>query len=81
MQTAKGTPIPDAVILHRKSGQKSLSDEKGIFMLPASDDTKIVLEVIHPDYIEQEVSISKKILVKKSSLHSLPIFGNKRKSL
>jgi outer membrane receptor protein involved in Fe transport len=65
VQTAKGTPIRDAVILHRKSGQKTLSDEKGIFMLSVSDDTKIVLELIHPDYIEQEVSISKKDFGKK----------------
>ena len=65
IQTAKGTPISDAVILHRDSGRKSLSDEKGGFRLSLPEDKKIVLEIIHPDYIEQEISIDKKDLQKK----------------
>lgn len=65
VQTAKAKPISDAVILHRDSGRKTLSDKKGGFKLPLPEVEKIVLEVIHPDYIEQEISISKKDLKRK----------------
>jgi outer membrane receptor protein involved in Fe transport len=65
VQTVKGEPINGAVILHRDTGQKTLSDEQGFFRLPLPDSAKIILEVIHPDYIEQEISISKNDLKKK----------------
>jgi outer membrane receptor protein involved in Fe transport len=65
VQTAKGKPIFEAVVLHRDSGKKTLSDEKGVFTLSLPEDAKIVLEVIHPDYIEQEIAISQKDLKKK----------------
>lgn len=65
VQTGKGTPIPDVVILHRDSGKKTLTDENGVFRLSLPAAEKAVLEVIHPDYIEQEISISKKDIQKK----------------
>ena len=54
VQTAKGKPINGAVILHRGSGKKTLSDGQGIFRLSLPDSERINLEIIHPDYIEQE---------------------------
>lgn len=65
VQTAKGNPIFEAVILHRDSAKKTLSDSKGFFRLSLPDSAKIVLEIIHPDYIEQEISLSKKDLDRK----------------
>jgi outer membrane receptor protein involved in Fe transport len=65
VQTAKGVPIPEAIILHRESGKKTLSDIQGVFRLSIPDSDNAVLEIIHPDYIEQEISISKKNLKKK----------------
>jgi outer membrane receptor protein involved in Fe transport len=65
VQTAKGKPINDVVILHRGSGEKTFSDKQGIFRLLLPDSDKIILEVIHPDYIEQEISIGKKDYKKK----------------
>jgi outer membrane receptor protein involved in Fe transport len=65
VQTAKGKPIYDAVILHRDSGKKTLSDEKGVFRLFLADSKRINLEIIHPDYIEQEISITEKDSKKK----------------
>jgi len=60
VQTANGKPIYDAVIFHRDSGKKTLSDQQGAFRLSFQDAEKIILEVIHPDYIEQVIYISKK---------------------
>jgi outer membrane receptor protein involved in Fe transport len=65
VQTAKGKPIRDAVILHRNSGKQTLSNEKGVFRLSLPDSRGINLEIIHPDYIEQEISINKKDTEKK----------------
>ncbi len=65
VQTVKGKPITKAIILHRNSGEKTLSDDQGDFRLTLLEDEKIVLEIIHPDYIEQEISINKKDFKKK----------------
>jgi outer membrane receptor protein involved in Fe transport len=65
VQTAKGKPIHEAVILHRDSGKKTLSDEEGVFRLAIPDAEKIILEIIHPDYIEQEIFISENDFEKK----------------
>jgi hypothetical protein len=65
VRTAKGKPIYDAVVLHRDSGKKTFSDEQGIFRLFLPDSERIILEIIHPDYIEQEISIGKNDFKKK----------------
>jgi outer membrane receptor protein involved in Fe transport len=65
VQTANGKPITDVVILHRGSGTKTLSDEEGVFIISIPESDRIVLEIIHPDYIEQEISIGTKDFKKK----------------
>ncbi|GAG46741.1 unnamed protein product, partial [marine sediment metagenome] len=50
--TLEGKPIPEAVVLHRVSGSKTFTDEKGLFALAVPDAEKIKLEIIHPDYME-----------------------------
>jgi len=60
VRTLQGRPVAEAVILHRASDSKTLSDGNGLFSLSIPEGTKITLEIIHPDYIEQEVSISEK---------------------
>jgi outer membrane receptor protein involved in Fe transport len=59
VRTAKGQPVAEAVILHRASGEKTISNKKGHFSLKVAGEDKITLEIIHPDYIVQEISISK----------------------
>ena len=65
VQTANGNPINDVVILHRDSGTKTLSDKHGVFIISMPESDRIVLEIIHPDYIEQEISIGTKDFKKK----------------
>ncbi|MFC2165572.1 TonB-dependent receptor plug domain-containing protein [Acidobacteriota bacterium] len=65
VQTLKEQPVEAAVILHRDSGRKTISDFNGFFTLEVPNGKKIVLEIIHPDYIEQEISISEKDFNKK----------------
>ncbi len=65
VQTASGNPINDVVILHRDSGTKTLSDKQGVFIISIPGSDRIVLEIIHPDYIEQEISIGTKDFKKK----------------
>ncbi len=72
VQTAKEEPINGAVILHRDSGKKTLSNAQGVFRLSLPDSLKIILEVIHPDYIEQEISISKNDLNKNLTVTLIP---------
>jgi len=65
----EGKPVSEAVILHRPSGTKTLSDEEGHFSLSLPEEEKIRLEIIHPNYIEKEIVLSakesqEKILIK-----------------
>jgi len=64
-----GNPVVEAVVLHRLSQRKTLTNYQGFFSITLPDIEKIKLEIIHPDYIEQEIilsrqNISKEILVR-----------------
>lgn len=72
VQTPKGFPVEEAVILHRTSGKKTLSDEYGFFTLNVPNGEKIALEIIHPDFIEQEILISEKDIGKKIVIKLTP---------
>ncbi len=65
-------PVSGAVILHRPSGNKATSDEQGQFSLIVPDERRIKLEVLHPDYIEQEISLSAKDLQRKVIVRLIP---------
>jgi len=58
----EGKPVSKAVILHRASSQQTLSDEEGYFSLTVPGVERVVLEVIHPDYMEEEVNLLAKSL-------------------
>ncbi len=68
----EGKPVVEAVVLHRQSGNKVLTDEKGLFTLPVPDEEKIRLEIIHPDYIEQEIVLTSQELSKKVIVRLIP---------
>lgn len=52
------SPVKDAVILHRSSMKKCQTDAKGFFSLSVPDEKRIILEVVHPDYVEKSVALS-----------------------
>jgi len=72
VRTPKGIPVEEAVILHRTSGMKTLSDKNGFFSITVPDGKKAILEIIHPDYIEQEIVISEKDFKKKIIIQLSP---------
>ncbi|MFZ2055725.1 MAG: TonB-dependent receptor [Candidatus Aminicenantales bacterium] len=55
--SSQGRPVRAAVVFHRASGQRAVTDDGGNFMfaVPASGD--VVLEIIHPDYLELEIRL------------------------
>jgi len=72
-----GAPISDAVILHRSSDQKTLSDKMGVFSFSIPDSHKIILEVIHPDYIEKIISFPLEKLSQPLLIQLKPYFLHK----
>jgi outer membrane receptor protein involved in Fe transport len=70
--TRWGIPIPDALVFHRQSRQKTNTDSQGFFKLEIPDSDKIRLEIIHPDYIEKEVVLTKRDVTKKISIQLIP---------
>lgn len=70
--THEGKPIPEAVVLHRLSGNKTVSDEMGSFSLKVPDSEKIRLEIIHPDYMEEEITLSVENMPKKVIVRLTP---------
>lgn len=60
--SSEGKPVREAVLLHRPSGTKSLTDEKGQFVIKVPDVERVRLEVIHPDYMEEEIVLTSKNL-------------------
>ena len=77
VRTFQGRPVAKAVILHRASDSKTLSDGNGLFILNIPEGTKITLEIIHPDYIEQEVSITEKDFTKTIIITLTPYIRQK----
>lgn len=67
-----GNPISDAVVLHRSSGIKTVTDEEGLFSLSVPEDDKIRLEITHPEYFEQEVILTEKDLMKRAVISLVP---------
>lgn len=62
--SAEGKFVAEALILHRVSGKKTLTDEKGQFSLFVPKSERIKLEIIHPEYLEEEVTLAAKSLVR-----------------
>jgi len=58
----EGKPVAAAVVLHRPSGLKALTDAEGLFSLVLPEAEKVTLKIVHPDYIEEEVDLGTKSL-------------------
>ena len=58
--TPEGAPVAGAVVIHRASGERDVTDPRGVFALSLGDLGRFRLEVVHPDHYEQEFSVSRK---------------------
>jgi len=67
-----GSPVLKAEVLHRSSGAKSITDAEGLFTLVVPDDTRIRLEINHPDYVEQEVILTERNLQRRIVITLVP---------
>ena len=56
----EGKPIAEAVVSHRPSGLKALTDEEGLFSLVLPEAKKVTLQIIHPDYMVEEIELGAK---------------------
>lgn len=74
----EGNPVAEAVVLHPQSGNKSLTDEKGLFNLTVPDQEKIRLEIIHPDYWEQKIVLTQKDFHKKVIVRLIPYIAQRQ---
>jgi outer membrane receptor protein involved in Fe transport len=70
--STEGKLVSGAVIIHRASGQQTLTDEAGSFSLTVTGAGKVVLEIIHPDYMEEEVSLTAKNLSRPVTITLTP---------
>jgi hemoglobin/transferrin/lactoferrin receptor protein len=68
----EGKPVAKAVILSRADGRRTLSDDQGFFSLSLPAAGRVVLEVIHPDYMEEEVSLTGKSLTRPLTITLTP---------
>jgi outer membrane receptor protein involved in Fe transport len=75
--TPEGTPVAGAVVLHRPSGARNVTDAGGAFALDIPEGARIRLEVIHSDYYEQEFDVPRKGLARSVVLTVLPIMRQK----
>ncbi len=74
----EGTPVVGAVVLHRPSGTRDVTDARGVFALDLTEGARIRLEVIHPDYYEQEFDVPRKNLARGVVLTVLPVMRQKQ---
>ncbi|MFB0564566.1 MAG: TonB-dependent receptor domain-containing protein [Candidatus Aminicenantaceae bacterium] len=75
--TIEGKPVKDVIILHRLSQKETTTDTEGFFSLDVPEGKRIRLEIIHPDYIEQEILISQQHFSKKITVTLLPYIRQK----
>jgi outer membrane receptor protein involved in Fe transport len=68
----EGKPVADAIVLHRSSGNKAVTDEKGHFSLNVPEEAKIRLEVVHPEYLEQEIIVTSQTVQKGVTIQLVP---------
>ena len=75
--TPEGTPVAGAVVLHRASGARDVTDARGAFLLALEEGVRIRLEVIHPDLYEQEFDVPRKDLARGVVLTVFPVVRQK----
>lgn len=67
-----GKPVVEAVVLHRLSQKEALTNSQGFFSIELPEIEKIKLEIIHPDYIEQEIILSRQDISKEIIVRLFP---------
>ncbi len=75
--TPEGAPVAGAVVLHRSSGARDVTDARGAFALDVPEGVHIRLEVIHPDHYEQEFDVPRKDLARGVVLAVQPVVRRK----
>ncbi len=70
--SSEGKLVVGAVVLHRASGAKSQTDEAGRFFLSVPEVERVVLEVIHPDYMEEEAGFTARSLSRPVTITVVP---------
>jgi len=60
--SAEGKPVAAAVVFHRASGLKAVTDADGWFLLVLPETEKVSLKIVHPDYMEEEVNFGAKAM-------------------
>lgn len=75
--TQEGKPVEEAIILHRLSQRETLTDDQGFFSLDVPEAKRIRLEIIHPDYMEQEIVLTIKDISKKITVKLIPYIRQK----
>lgn len=67
-----GNPVSHAVVLHRASGIKAVTDAAGQFSLSLPDEDKVRLEITHSDYFDQEVVVTSREMGKRIIVTLVP---------
>ena len=73
VQTPGGIPIAGAVVLHRASGVQAVTDAAGAFRMNVPDAARLRVEVIHPDYYEQEYLVPRRATAEPVVLILVPL--------
>jgi len=73
VQTPGGIPIEGAVVLHRASGAQAVSDAVGAFRLKVPEAERLRIEVVHPDYYEQEDLVARRAAAHPVVLTLVPL--------
>jgi outer membrane receptor protein involved in Fe transport len=58
--SAEGKPVAAAVVFHRASGLKAVTDEDGRFSLALPQAERVNLSIIHPDYMVEDFDFGAK---------------------
>ena len=76
-----GKPIAGAVVLEPASGVKVESDDQGWFALIVPETGSVRLVVIHPDYLEEEVRLSRRQLTAEVTIALVPLIRQREEVL
>ena len=76
-----GKPIPGAIVLEPASGAKAESDDQGRFILAVSDAKSVILVVVHPDHLEEEVRLNAKQLAAEVTVSLVPLIRQREEVL
>ncbi len=67
-----GKPVVEAVVRHRLSQKKTLTNSQGLFSIELPEVEKVKLDIIHPDYYEQEIVLTRQDISKQITVKLFP---------